>query len=130
MLLFHIHRLLRGAGERIFAVVEVKLVMPDSVMHHGCSLTRSSKGLHEEQVRAAHGRRFVGHSTASMLDSEAIMAALQGVHMVLSKLLSRQLSPFRHVVLLRHAGRRRRLLRLLHLFIINRLQFLYRDGLS
>ena len=130
LLLLHIHRLLRGSSERLLTVVEVELVVPDSILHHGCSVTSSGEGLYEEQVRSTHRRRFVGHSTTSMLDPETIMAALQGVHMVLSELLGCQLGPFRALELLRHACCRWRLLRLLHLIIIDRLQFLYCDGLS
>ena len=66
LLLLHIHSLLRGSSERLLAVVEVELVVPDSGLHHGCPVTSSGEGLHEEQVSVAHRRRFVSHSTASM----------------------------------------------------------------
>ena len=130
LLLFHFHSLLRGACVRIFAIVEVKLVVPDSVLHHGCSVTRPGERLRKEQVCAAHCGCFVGHGTASMLDPESVMTALQGVHMMLGEALSRQLGPLRVLELLRHVGCSRRLLRLFHFIIINRLKLLYCDGLS
>ena len=71
----------------------------------------------------------MGHGTASVLNPESVMTALQGVHMMLGEALGRQLGPLGVLERLRHVGCRRRLLRLFHLIIINRLKLLYGDGL-
>ena len=104
--------------------------MPDSVLHHGCSVSRPGERLRKEQVCAAYYGCFVGHSTASVLNPEFVMTALQGVHMMLGEALSRQLGPIRVLELIRHVCCGRRLLRLFHLIIINRLKLLYCDSLS
>ena len=120
LLLLHIYRLLRGTRIRFLTVVEVELMMPDNVLHHGCSVARLGEGLHSEQVSVTHDGRFMGHGTATVFDPETIMTALQGVHVMLGEALGGQLGPFGAIKLLRHACRRWRLLLLLLIFI-NRL---------